>query len=94
MSGVAGQIIAQQIGMKAAIQVVILDPDHISSGFGELLVIDLEHAAGHHRRWQGVSCPLKHGRPEDAVVVDDIAAYKMNDFGAILPVALPIPAIL
>jgi len=31
VGGVAGQIIAQQIGVKAAIQVVVLDPDHISS---------------------------------------------------------------
>ena len=33
VGGVAGQIIAQQIGVKAAIQVVVLDPYHISSGF-------------------------------------------------------------
>ncbi|VVB69129.1 Uncharacterised protein [uncultured archaeon] len=94
VSGVAGQVIAQQIGMQALLQVVILHPDDIPPGFGELLVVDLQHAAGHNRGRQGIVGSFEHGRPEDAVMVDYVSADEMDDPGFVPPIISPILAIL
>ena len=89
---VAGQIVAQHIGMKSSLKVILFYPDDVSPRLGELLVIDLEHAAGHNCGWQGVSGALEHCRPEDAVVVDYVSADEVDDLGPVFPIALPVPA--
>ena len=54
------------------------------------MVIDLDHPACDNGMRNAVTCPLQESRPEDAVVVDDVATDEMCDPVIPAPVTLPV----
>ncbi|OPX71284.1 MAG: hypothetical protein A4E36_00118 [Methanoregulaceae archaeon PtaB.Bin009] len=91
MVRIGEEVIPQVVGGKPPVQVIVVCPHDVPAGFRELVVIHLDHPAGNDRVWRPIPCTLEKGRPEDAVVVDDIPADKMGH--AVLPTPEGFPVV-
>ena len=88
------KIIPQIIGGKTDIEVILVRPDHTAAALGELHVVNLHHAACHDCLRRLVTRAFEQGRPENAVMIDDILTDEMNDlaFTLGLPELFPVAA--
>jgi hypothetical protein len=86
------EIVPQVIGVQTLVKIILIGPDNVPPRLAEFVIIHLHHPTGHNCIGYTITRSMEERRPEDAVVVYDIASDKVRDSVLTTPILLPVIA--